>query len=235
MKFPLKTIHQIEITSRCNLRCVYCTNPTLLRPKVDMDRPTFEKALTLAKKFFDAGGDSELNLAGIGESTIHPDFVEYVNRARAVMGPDCKLVLATNGVELDEDQVRGIQRAAPQVYVSLHRPEKAGKAIELLRAYGLFSGSSSDPSLASIDWAGQVPTWHVSAPAMKCPWVKGGWGFVLADGRISTCCLDASGVGVIGTVDDPPTETQPYVLCKTCNQDLGIDGYDQQKGLRILP
>jgi hypothetical protein len=61
---------------------------------------------------------------------------------------------------------------------------------------------------------------------MACPWVKGGWAFVLSDGSISRCCIDASGVGVFGHVDgDVPVtdlETSPYVLCRTCDSDVGV-------------
>jgi hypothetical protein len=50
--------------------------------------------------------------------------------------------------------------------------------------------------------------------------VSRGWGFVLADGRISTCCFDGSGIGVFGSVDDKPEtlSTKPYKLCESCNQ-----------------
>src|SRR3990167_4554438 len=92
-------IHQIEITSHCNLRCVYCPSPNLGRPKVHMDRPTFERSLAWAKALHDRSpGQPELNLAGIGESTLHPFFQEYIERARAVMGWDIEFVLATNGL-----------------------------------------------------------------------------------------------------------------------------------------
>jgi len=32
---PFQQIHQIEITSRCNLRCKYCVHPHMERAKVD--------------------------------------------------------------------------------------------------------------------------------------------------------------------------------------------------------
>lgn len=223
-RVQLKNIHQIEITSNCNLRCVYCVSPKLQRPKVDMSRQTFERALAMAKHLQDRFGVSELNLAGIGESTIHPDFVEYVHRARAVMGPQTPLLLATNGVRLAEDDgaeiVKQLAAAGVIVYVSLHRPEKAKIACDLIAEANILGGISIDPTVAATDWAGQVKGWRVTADEMECPWVSRGWGFVLADGRISACCFDGSGVGVFGSVDDKPETlfTKPYSLCETCNQ-----------------
>ena len=69
--FPIRAIHQIEMTSRCNLRCRYCAHPTMARVKADMDDATFAKALLWARQL----PSHELNLAGIGESTMHPEFV----------------------------------------------------------------------------------------------------------------------------------------------------------------
>lgn len=223
--FAIREIHQIEITSRCNLRCKYCVHyPALPRPKMDMDESTYVKALTWALAFKNRGWQHEVNLAGIGESTIHPEFVRYVHLARETLGEDFGLVFATNGVAMTDEMARELAPAKPVVFVSLHRPEKAGLAIEILKRYGLIAGVSADPSIASTNWAGQVK-WHVSAPLGRpCSWVKGGKAFVFSDGRLSRCAFDASGVGVFGSLDDDldTLQTSPYVLCRTCDQDVGV-------------
>jgi hypothetical protein len=165
-----------------------------------------------------------LNLCGIGESTLHPEIVRYVHEARAVVGGDCFLNFTTNGVSMTDELARGLSTSGVKIGVSLHRPEKAGPAIEILKKYGLLFAVSADPSVAAIDWAGQV-AWHVSVTARReCWWVKQGRLFVMADGRVSRCCLDASGVGVLGTVYDDlgRITTSPYVLCRTCDQDVGM-------------
>jgi hypothetical protein len=221
--FALREIHQIEITSRCNLRCRYCPSPKLPRPKVDMTEDTFKRTLEWVRVFSARGTQTELNLAGIGESTMHPDFVRFVFLAREALRPDQPVVVATNGLLMTDELARELQPSGIRVWVSLHRPEKAGPAVEHLKRYGLLSGVSADPSLAAIDWAGQV-NWHRSSARMACPWVKGGWAFVLSDGSLSRCCIDASGVGVFGHVNDVVTdmETSPYVLCRTCDHDVGV-------------
>jgi len=169
-------------------------------------------------------GTQELNLAGIGESTLHPNFVRYVHEAREVVGPDSLLTFTTNGLLITEELAQALAPAKVAVGVSLHRPEKAGPAIAILRRYGLFWAASADPSLNPTNWAGQV-NWIVAGHGRRpCVWVRGGAVFVMADGRVSRCCYDASGVGVFATIDDDLTQlaTSPYVLCRTCEQDVGV-------------
>ena len=225
--FPVTCVHQIEITSRCNLRCKYCVHPTMSRAKEDMSEETYARTLLvtqlLMRKF--PGKQQELNLAGIGESTMHPDFVRFVHMAREAVGPRVSLALATNGVSVTREMVAGIASARPDVWVSLHRPEKAGPAIELFKEFGLLRGTSSDPSVSSVDWAGQVK-WHVSTPVKgaPCPWIRGGRVIVLSDGRLARCCFDGTASDTVGTVwDDPMTlRTAPYALCGTCHLDVGV-------------
>lgn len=221
VRYPRRvtSLHQIEITSRCNLTCSYCPSPKLKRPKVDMDLQTYRRALEWVSYYVSRGTQGELNLAGIGESTMHPDFIEYVALARAAVGPGGRLVLATNGLLITEEMAKALVPYNPRMWVSLHRPEKAGPAVEILKEYGLINGVSSDPSMSAINWAGQVD-WHVSAPpGSQCDWLAAGWVMVMADGRLTTCCLDASGAGVVGHVNDPlgGAEVAPYGLCSGCH------------------
>jgi hypothetical protein len=232
--FPrqVRAVHQIEITSRCNLKCAYCTHPTMSRPKIDMTRAHYERALEWVAHFVNGGTQHELNLAGIGESTMHGHFVEYVALAREVVGPSVKLVFATNGVVHDEAMIAALAPYKPEVWVSLHRPEKAAKAATLYKKYGMLHGMTIDPAVNANDWAGQVK-WHNDTPGqIPCQWLREGKIFVLADGRISRCCLDASGIGIIGHVDDPigSIKTSPYELCKACYQSITVDGWDQRLG-----
>lgn len=229
MKFPLLSVHQIEMTSRCNLRCRYCPSPHLGRPKIDMTEEHYLKALAWAKVFVARGTQTELNVCGIGESTMHPEFVRFLALAREVVGDQTMLTFTTNGLLITDELAREIAPLRPVVFVSLHRPEKAGPAVEILKRYGLVRGVSADPSVAAINWAGQVD-WHVSAPPRECFWVKPGRVFVMADGRISRCCMDTNGRGVFATLDDDLTGayTSPWSLCRSCDQDLNIQGYDQR-------
>lgn len=217
----INSIHQIEITSNCNLRCRYCPHPHMQREKMDMDEDIYGQALDWVSYFIGKGTQTdELNLAGIGESTLHPHFEYFVEMARFAVGSNCKLILATNGVNMSEYIAQVLKEHDVWTWVSLHRPEKAGPAVELLKKYGVLKGVSADPSVASIDWAGQVE-WFVSAQTkdQPCPWLHDGRVVVLADGRVSTCCLDSTGVGIVGEVysDLTKAELKPYSLCNKCH------------------
>lgn len=179
---------------------------------------TFLAALDLVRHYVQQGSQTELSLTGIGESLMHPQFVEAVAEARAVIGPDRPLVITTNGLLLDEAMCRDLAPFRPQVFVSLHRPEKAGPAVELAKKYGILHGVNASAAISAFNWAGQID-WHVSAPRTKCEYLRAGWGVVLVDGRVTTCCLDASGAGVVGTVWDIPEKLmlKPYSLCSTCH------------------
>lgn len=218
---PVTTIKQIEVTSRCNLACTYCPHPTMKRTKEDMTMETFEKALALVRHYRAAGTQRELSITGIGEALLHPYFVIMINLAREALGWDHPLVFSTNGLLLTDEVALAIKDAKPFIFVSLHRPEASGPAIEVAKRHGLLAGMNHAFVTSSLDWAGQVK-WHVSAPRIKCEFLKEGWGVVLADGAITTCCIDAEKRGTIGTVDTPPEELQmkPYSLCSSCNQEV---------------
>lgn len=217
-------IHQIEITSRCNLACRYCVHPKMTRPKGDMLRDVYQRALELAKHCVNKFGQMELNLAGIGESTMHPLFIEYLHMAREAVGPRCRIVLATNGIALTKAQAQALQSINADVWVSMHRPEKAGPAIEMLKQYDVLKGISVDPSVAAIDWAGQVD-WHVSTKVNEpCPWLSEGQVMVTSMGDLVTCCLDGDGKGIVGNVWDElkTIQVNPYELCTTCHLQVPI-------------
>ncbi len=230
----LTQIHQVEITSNCNLRCKYCAHPKMVRAKMDMSWEIFERTIYWAKWFQGRGTQGSLNLAGIGESTMHPQFIDFIKYARKELGPKQELVLATNGVALTEEIAQGMAEANGvqdrvnginvfKVFVSLHRPERAALAVEHLKRVALIDNVSCDAAVAGTDWAGQVK-WHVSAARGACPWVRGGWAVVLSDGRVSRCSFDATGVGVFAHVSDDLrlAQTSPYSLCKACHQDVGL-------------
>lgn len=166
---------------------------------------TFEQALRLVKHYCSAGSQGELALTGIGEALMHERFVDMVAAARKVMGPTRPLTFSTNGLLLDDALCEKLKPYYPAIYVSLHRPEKAGPAIEAAKRAGLLAGVNAAAATSSFDWAGQLK-WQVSAPRIPCEYLRVGWATVHVDGHVVTCCLDASGASSVGTVwDDPKT------------------------------
>jgi len=232
---PIQALHQIEITSRCNLKCIYCPNSEITngtypnRKAEDISSEHFLKALDWAEHFVRAGTQHELNLAGTGESTLHSQFAECISSARERLGRFCKLIVATNGLIVTPRLVESFVKHDVHVWVSLHRPERAAHAIKAYRQAGVLKGISVDPSTNPNDWAGQV-RW-LSYATLPCQWLREGKAFVMSDGRITTCCLDVGGIGAVGHVDDPigSLSLAPYALCEKCNQEINVRDYDQYK------
>jgi hypothetical protein len=188
------------------------------RPKEHMDLPTFEKALEWVEFFNDRGTQNELSFTGLGESTLNPLFPYMLKIARKKF-PKLRMVFSTNGLPTFTEEIAKIcQDNNILVAISLHRPEVAGRAIELAKKYDILELVNASAAVAAFDWAGQVD-WFVSAPDILCDYLKQGWGVILFDGKITTCCLDANNYGVVGTIYDKlgVLEIKPYSLCESCH------------------
>ena len=179
---------------------------------------TYEQTLKFIKKLCDAGTQGEVALTGIGEPTLHPRFAEAVARLREALGPDRQLTISTNGLLFTEAVALAIKPYCPHVFVSLHRPEKAGPAVELAMKHGMLAGANASAAVSAMDWAGQV-RWFNSHPASDCEYLRAGWAVALVDGRVTMCCVDADGSGSVGTVWDVPVMLQmaPFGLCAKCS------------------
>jgi hypothetical protein len=224
---PVRDIHQIEISSRCNLRCHYCPHyPNLPREKKDMNWDTYLTSLNLVAHYVKQGTQTELSLTGIGEAMLHPQFIEAVELARATIGNDRMLTITTNGILLTDEMCKAIAPFRPSVFISLHRPEKAGLSVELAKKYGILAGVNASFAVSAFNWAGRQKNWFVSAPSIPCEYLRSGWAVVLVDGRVATCCLDADGSSTVGTVwDDPNTlKIKPWgdekIGCKSCHMSV---------------
>lgn len=213
----IETIHEIELSSRCNLACSYCPSPTLKRPKIDMEWADYLRSLEIVKHFVSRGTQGELALTGVGEALLHPRFVEAVHLAREAIG-DGYLTFSTNGILFTDEMAAALVAARPAVYISLHRPEVASKAVEVAKRHGLLAGTNSSFATSALDWVGGVD-WHVSHPPIVCEYLRSGWAVIRADGTVGTCCWDAESVsGYLGNVyDEPNWFTAPHEACKSCS------------------
>lgn len=229
-KIPVREIHEIEFTSVCNLACVYCPHPQLQRPKRHMLGDTFDRVLEQLEHLCVAGTQGEVSLTGIGETTLHPEFYDWVCEIRRVIGFDRKLVMSTNGLTMTRLMAKFLRVQQMDVYVSLHRPEVAGKAIQLLREAGCRHGHNHAFVDSALDWAGQVE-WMNTAPKTVCQYLQQAWVAVREDGEINTCCMDAHSKYPLGSVFDPigSLTTSVTDLCAGCH--LVVPQHMNQKEL----
>ena len=214
---PIREIHEIELSSICNLACRYCPHPKLQRPKEHMSWETFERTLEHVAYYVAKGTQGEVSLTGIGEAILHPRFIEAVFRVRELIGPR-QITLATNGVEMTPELADVLASFRVVTYVSTHRPEKAGPAWQMLKDAGAITGLNTAFVDSSIDWAGQVK-WHTAATPHDCTYLNLGWGVVRQDGSVNACCMDAHSKHRLATVWDEPGTlmTRAIDLCGSCH------------------
>jgi hypothetical protein len=139
---PVEAFHQIEVTTFCNLRCVYCPSRHLDRPKYrnqpkqDMELAVYERALEWCSHFAEAGTQKELSITGIGETLMHPEWRTMVRLAREAL-PEAFINFSTNGLLLDDEacEVLAEQSCGGEGWASdrvrqearyLGRPERRG-------------------------------------------------------------------------------------------------------------
>ncbi len=217
--WPVREIHEIEFSSRCSLACVYCPHPNLQRAKADMGMDVFERTLAHLEYYCRLGTQGEVSLTGIGEAILHPEFVPMMWRVRLVIGPDRKLILSTNGIDITQELCDELAQADVGVYVSMHRPEIAAKAYAMLRESGVYTGHNHAFVDSALDWAGQVD-WHVSVPKRAvCGYLTNSWAVVRQDGAVDACCMDAHNLYQQAHVNDRlgSWRTAPTGLCASCN------------------
>lgn len=221
----IEQIHEIELSSRCNLACVYCPSPTLQRAKLDMTQETYTRALAHVAHYCARGTQSELALTGVGEALLHEQFVPMLLAARSVIGPERDLTFSTNGLLLTAEIIAAIEPANPIVFISLHRPEAAGPAIAAIRKSRLRHGTNGSFVTSALNWTGQVQ-WHVSHAPQVCAYLRDGWAVIRADGTVGSCCWDAESVdGRLGSVQDPlgSFTTAPHAACSRCSLSVPLE------------
>lgn len=186
------------------------------RAKIDMTREIFSRTMAWVEHFARQGTQPELSLTGIGEALLHPDFAEYVEFARSHF--DGEILFSTNGLLITDEMCEVLKQCNVSTYVSIHRPEAAGPAIAKLKAHGVRHTINVAFATSALDWAGTVK-WNVTAPKTECQYLRQGWGTVLSDGSMTTCCMDSEGFGIVGHVNDEigSLSLKPYDLCGACH------------------
>jgi MoaA/NifB/PqqE/SkfB family radical SAM enzyme len=131
---------QVEVTSRCNLKCVMCPVTVLAEhwPARDMAWETFERAAAAFNR------TRWVHLQGWGEPMLHPRIYDMIARAKSA---GCRVGFTTNGTRLTRaNGERLLERGLDLIAVSIagarpatHAAVRVGseleKLLENLRAF----------------------------------------------------------------------------------------------------
>ena len=136
----------VEVTTRCNLACTFCSHPALLKEQTgDLPIEYFEKALRESAQH---GGIAAINLNGLGEPMLRRDLDEFIRVGRDYGAKD--IMFHTNGTQLvSEEYIRKmIDAGLDRVIVSVDSPDKATyEAMRLIKGSWDTSANAYRPSV----------------------------------------------------------------------------------------
>jgi len=183
----------------------------------------FEQAINWVKHFCRQGTQLEVNLFGVGESTMNPNLVKMVEYARNRLPIRQKLHLNTNGILMTPELAKELKKARiSEIDVTYHGNARVtANTIRILMAEGIAGQLSVDPVTRPNNWAGQVD-WLEPDYSYPCPWLGRGQAMVMSDGNVTRCCIDAFATGLMGTIFDDLTEMviESFDLCYSCHQTI---------------
>jgi len=117
----------LEITKKCNLKCIYCSNDSSANKKEELSLPEVERILLELK----AAGVFEISFNG-GEPVCHKDFFRMVELAKE-MG--FVVLMNTNGVYTDEQLEKLACAKVDKIKISIDGMREHN---DLLRGKGTF-------------------------------------------------------------------------------------------------
>lgn len=127
----------VEPTNACNLKCAYCGNKDMLRPRTNLDIGLYEKLLDQMVEL----GIPRITLHTVGEPTLHPRIADMVRMATE---RERIVTISTNGTRLhDETLARALVAAGPHllnISADAADDETLGKTRDGLRASVIVDG-----------------------------------------------------------------------------------------------
>lgn len=226
------TTLNVEVTNRCNLRCVYCpVNRSMARPRTDLPFETFRRLIERSPTV------RTLLPFQWGEPLLHPRLFDMVRLAagrgvrtfvttngtllddvtcRAIVGSGIhRLTVSVDGDDAIHRRTRGIELAPVRERVQRLRRLRDAAGAPLRIDVSMVVDETTAPGLDAffaawspvVDRVQAIPRMVRETRRSPCrePWR--GLLVVLADGRVTTCCADSEGTLALGDVhtEDPPT------------------------------
>jgi MoaA/NifB/PqqE/SkfB family radical SAM enzyme len=117
MKSPYRLAVNIEWTSKCNAQCAMCPRSEIVNPQL-MTPDTYQEVMSRINSRDVFRGV----IAGYGEPTTHPAFMDFVEGLRSHPVP---FDMVTNGHQLDEEKIRHLDGAVGTLLVSFSSISKS--------------------------------------------------------------------------------------------------------------
>jgi hypothetical protein len=231
----IRTLNHIETSSICDNTCRYCPSSEVHkhRPVGLMSQATFDRVLEWLRYYIRKGTQTEVNLYGIGESTLNPLLPSMIASVRSILPMRYGVHINTNGAWIDTsttditqaelDFAQSIKDAGiSHIDVTGHDAFKSAKASRILTQMRVQGVISHDFMYRPNNWAGQVDWFASEYNAGPCPWINKGQAFIMSEGQIARCCIDAFSTDLLGNIfkDIHDIETAPMQLCKACHHTI---------------
>jgi len=190
-----------------------------------MEEAIFTESLELLNSLCVAGTQKEVNLNGNGESCLDPNLPERAKRVKEVMG-DRHVQFCTNGMNMTRALAQALKDSGiDRIDISAHSPFHARRALECFASVKMPTMYALGVLLAPHNWAGQLEleNQYFYLPSIPCTPLIEGRGYISREGNISPCCYDYRDLGKFGSVLDGDIldrEIKPFILCKTCHQNI---------------
>lgn len=107
---PINKIY-LELTQRCNLQCKNCFRQNWTSPDTQMSQAIFDQILSSLNSIPSL---KEIILGGIGEPTIHPNFIEWVKQL-----PKKELTVTTNAFYWKEETIQLLAERFDKIVISV--------------------------------------------------------------------------------------------------------------------
>ena len=121
---PLPLNLNVEVTTKCNLACGFCSHKDLKDYQIyDMDLDLFGQVLRSAYDFEPSLGIPAVNLNGLGEPLLNPEFFSFIDICKKIGVID--IFFHTNGTVLTDTLIdKLVNSGVHRVVVSVDSPVK---------------------------------------------------------------------------------------------------------------
>jgi len=111
-----RTVVELELTNKCNFKCIFCPREPFSKNIHYFDLNAYDKIVERVLE----SGIGFLKLCGLGEPTLHPDFMDFLENSKGKIA----LTLTTNASTLHLFDIDYLLENIYEFVISLHSLKK---------------------------------------------------------------------------------------------------------------